>query len=73
MKQATLTVRIDQSLAKVLARVSKASGRSRSEVVRDALKRELAQEQFARLRSKVMPFADARGYLTDEDVFRKVS
>lgn len=73
MKQATLTVRIDQSLAKVLTRVSKASGRSRSEVVRDALKRELAQEQFAQLRGKVMPFAEANGYLTDEDVFRKLS
>jgi metal-responsive CopG/Arc/MetJ family transcriptional regulator len=73
MKQATLTVRIDQSLAKILTRVSKASGRSRSEVVRDALKRELAQEQFGRLRGKVMPFAEANGYLTDEDVFRKLS
>ncbi|MDX2051485.1 MAG: ribbon-helix-helix protein, CopG family [Polyangiaceae bacterium] len=73
MKQPTLTVRIDQNLAKVLARVSKASGRSRSELVRDALKRELAQVQFGRLREKLMPFAEAKGYLTDEDVFRKLS
>jgi hypothetical protein len=29
--------------------------------------------QFEALRKKIMPFAEARGYLTDEDVFRDVS
>lgn len=57
----------------MLTRVSKASGRSRSELVRDALKRELAQEQFARLRGKILPFAETKGFLTDDDVFGKLS
>ncbi|NTV34622.1 MAG: CopG family transcriptional regulator, partial [Deltaproteobacteria bacterium] len=29
--------------------------------------------QFETLRRRIMPFAEARGYLTDEDVFAAVS
>ena len=49
------------------------AGRSRSEVVRDAVQRQLALAQFQDLRRRIMPLAEARGYLTDEDVFRDVS
>jgi Arc/MetJ-type ribon-helix-helix transcriptional regulator len=73
VKQESLTVRIDGRLAKVLARACTSSGRSRSDVVREALKRQLALMQFEQLRRKVMPFAESRGYLTDDDVFRDVS
>jgi hypothetical protein len=41
--------------------------------VRDALKRQLAVAQLEDLRRRIMPFAEAQGYLTDEDVFRDVS
>ena len=50
-----------------------ATGRSRSDLVRDALRRQLALLQFEQLRRRIVPFAEARGYLTDEDVFRDVS
>jgi Arc/MetJ-type ribon-helix-helix transcriptional regulator len=50
-----------------------AFGPPRSEVVREALRRYLAQLRFAQLRRREMPFAAAHGYLTDEDVFNKVS
>jgi hypothetical protein len=33
----------------------------------------LAVAQFEDLRRRIMPFAEAQGYLTDEDVFRDVS
>jgi hypothetical protein len=42
-------------------------------VAREALRRQLALESFEQLRQRVMPFAEARGYLTDEDVFRDIS
>jgi hypothetical protein len=42
-------------------------------VVRDAVRRQLALAQFQDLRRRTMPLAEARGYLTDEDVFRDVS
>ena len=35
--------------------------------------RQLALLQFAEARRSMMPFAEARGYLTDEDVFHAVS
>jgi len=39
-------------------------------IATEALKRYLRPQQFEELRKKAMPFAEARGYLTDEDVFR---
>lgn len=72
MKDA-VTIRLDRDLQRRLDRMCKQSGRTRSEVVRDALRRQLALLQFEQLRRQIMPFAEARGYLTDEDVFRDVS
>ena len=71
--KSTLTVRLDEDLDRELAEVSEALGRSRSEIVRDALRRQLSVLRFEELREQVMPFAEARGYLTDEDVFEDVS
>ncbi len=73
MKTVTVTIRMDQSLARRLDRAAKRRGRSRSAVVRDALERQLALNQLADLRRRITPFAEARGYLTDEDIFRDIS
>ena len=73
MKTRTLTIRLDKDLDNLLAKASRRSGRNRSEVAREALRRQLRISQFEALRRKIMPFAEARGYLTDEDVFAKVS
>jgi len=56
-----------------LDRVAKRTGRSRSDIVREAIRRQLAVAEFDDLRRRMMPFAEARGYLTDEDVFKDVS
>ena len=73
MKTSALTIRLDPELQKQLERVAKRSGRTRSEIVREALRRQLALAQFKDLRKRMMPFAEAAGYLTDEDVFRDLS
>ena len=73
MKNNTITVRLDDDLGPMLDEVCRQSHRTRSEVVRDALKRHLAVARFEQLRRQVMPFAEARGFLTDEDVFKVVS
>ena len=73
MKTAALTIRLDPELQRQLARAAKRSGQSRSDVVRDALRRQLAIAQLQDLRRRIMPLAEAAGYLTDEDVFRDVS
>ena len=72
MKDA-VTIRLDRDLARRLARLSKRQGRSRSDIVRDALRRQLALLQFEEIRQRVAPFAEAAGYITDEDVVRDVS
>jgi predicted transcriptional regulator len=73
MKTATLTIRLDEDLDKLLTKATHQSGQNRSAVARDALRRQLRISQFDALRRKMMPFAEARGYLTDEDVFADVS
>lgn len=73
MKSSALTIRLDPELERELDRVAAATGRSRSDLVRDALRRQLALNRFEQLRRRLVPFAEARGYLTDEDVFRDVS
>jgi predicted transcriptional regulator len=73
MKSSALTIRLDGDLDRQLAQIAKRTGRTRSEVVRDAVRRQLALAQFQDLRRRVMPLAEARGYVTDEDVFRDVS
>lgn len=73
MKTSTLTIRLDKDLDDLLTKASRRSGRNRSEIAREALRRQLRISQFEALRQRLMPFAEARGYLTDEDVFAGVS
>ena len=71
--KAAITIRLDEDLEQLLDRLCQETGRTRSAVVRDALRRQLSLLRFEQLRHKTLPFAEARGYLTDEDVFRSVS
>ena len=69
----TLTIRLDAKLDKALDRVAKSTGRTKSGIAREALRRQVAVARFRELRKKTLPFAEAQGLLTDEDVFRLVS
>ena len=69
MKTATLSIRLDDRLDRLLTKASRQAGRSRSEVAREALRRQLRLAQFESVRRRMMPFAEARGFLTDDDVF----
>ena len=73
MKRGTLTLRLDEELERDLDNLAKQTGRTRSDLARDALRRQLSLLRFERLRNMVLPFAEARGLLTDEDVFSAVS
>ena len=66
-------MRLDSDLDALLAKLVEQTGRSRSELAREALRRQLGLVEFEQQRRRVLPFAEARGYLTDEDVFRDVS
>jgi len=64
---------LDKDLDALLTKASQRSGKNRSVIAREALRRQLRLEQFEEIRKRIMPFAEARGYLTDEDVFSQVS
>ena len=73
MKSSVLTLRLDPDLARDLDALAAATGRSRSDIVREALRRRVAVLRFEEARRAVLPFAEARGYLTDDDVFDSIS
>jgi len=73
MKSASVTIRLDAKLERELDRLSRQLGRSRSELVRDALRRQLALARFEQARRAMLPLAEIQGFLTDEDVFADVS
>lgn len=70
---ATVTIRLEDALQTRLARVADATGRTRSDLVREALERQLMLIEFSDARRKTKPFAQRAGWLTDEDVFDAVS
>lgn len=69
----TITVRLPEKLQKELEKVVKTEKTSKSDIIRDAVARYLALKRFQRLRKRVLPFAEAQGLLTDEDVFKAIS
>jgi predicted transcriptional regulator len=68
--QETLTVRLSDKEQKALSELCALSGKSRSEVVREALRVKLFQDQFARVRAVAVPRAQLMGILTEEDAMR---
>lgn len=68
-----LSIRIDKDLEKLLEQAAKRTGRSKSEFVREALRRQLTIESFQQLRKELLPYGEAQRWLSDEDVFREVS
>jgi predicted transcriptional regulator len=73
MKTSSLTIRLDRRLDSLLTKISRQTGKSKSQLAREAISRQLSINQFESIRRRIMPFAEARGYLTDDDVFKDVS
>jgi predicted transcriptional regulator len=73
MKTNTLTVRITDELRAELQEISTRQSVPVSDLVRESIRRYVAVERFRALRKRTLPFAEAQGLLTDEDVFRAIS
>jgi predicted transcriptional regulator len=69
----TLKIRLSSKLDKALTRIARQTGRRKSAVAQDLLKRHLSVVRFRELRAMIRPFAEAQGLLSDEDAFRVVS
>jgi predicted transcriptional regulator len=73
MNMNTLTVRIPEELRADLQEISSRQSVPVSDLVRESIRRYVAIERFRALRKRTLPFAEAQGILTDEDVFRAIS
>jgi len=69
----SITVRLPKDLQGQLKKISREDRVPISELVRESLSRFIAVRRFRCLRNQTLPFAEAQGLLTDEDVFRKIS
>jgi len=69
----TITIRLPEKLQKELNTVVRTEKTSKSEIIRDAVARYVAVKRFQQLRKKVLPFAEAEGLITDEDIFKTIS
>ena len=69
----TLTIRLPEDLREDLQKLSEEQSKPVSDIVRESIRRYVAVEKFRALRRKVLPFAEAQGFLTDEDVFKAIS
>lgn len=68
-----VSISLSEDLASELQKVAKEAGRSKSGVVKEALRAYLWESRFLKLRKKMVSKAETRGLLTDEDVFKAVS
>jgi predicted transcriptional regulator len=69
----TLTIRLPEELKADLLRISENEDKPVSDIVRESLRRYIAVSKFRALRRRVLPFAEAQGFMTDEDIFEALS
>ena len=69
----TLTIRLPEALKTELDEISRDGNKAVSDIVRESLRRYIAIEKFRSVRRKILPFAEAQGLLTDEDIFKTLA
>ena len=69
----TLTIRLPETLKKDLDAISREENKAISDIVRESLRRYVAVERFRSVRKKILPFAEAQGFLTDDDIFKALA
>lgn len=72
MKDA-ITIRLPKDLRTGLERLSRSEAIPISDLVRKSIQHYITLHHFRALRNKVLPFAEAQGLLTDEEVFKALS
>jgi predicted transcriptional regulator len=69
----SLTIRISDGLRHQLEELSRQNRQSISHIARESLRRYVTTEQLRQIRKTTRLRAGARGFLTDNDVFKAVS
>ncbi|OGX31897.1 MAG: hypothetical protein A2787_09475 [Omnitrophica WOR_2 bacterium RIFCSPHIGHO2_01_FULL_48_9] len=68
-----LNVRIPEQLDRDLKTISRRDKVPVSDLVRESLQQYVVLKRFRQLRKSILPFAAKSGFLTDDDIFHKVS
>jgi predicted transcriptional regulator len=67
-----ITVRLPDDLREELQSISNEEDIPVSDIVRESIRKYISVHRFRRLRNRVLPFAEAQGLLTDEDIFKEL-
>ncbi len=71
MKRKNLTsVQLRPKIAKMVAMLMTREGMTKTEIINEALRRFLLEREFEGIREKLIPYAQAKGIYTEEDVDR---
>jgi predicted transcriptional regulator len=71
--RAVISISVPGELASELNRLSRETGRTKSEMIQEALRAFFWEERFRKTARAVGIKAKKRGIVTDEDVFRAIS
>lgn len=69
----TITISLSEEIRTALDEAVREAGKSRSELIREALRDYLFVRKFRLLREHMIAKAQAQGIYTDQDVFDRVS
>ncbi len=69
----SISIRLPRQLQKDLESLTREEKVSKSDVIRQAIEQYLSLRKFRALRKKTLPFAEAQGWITDDDVFKALA
>ena len=68
-----ISVSFSKETAEELEKIAKSKGRTKSSLIKEALREYLWEERFKEAKKKIVPRAKSKGLVTDDDVFKAVS
>ena len=71
--RSVLSVSLPEKMASELDAIARATGRNKSDIVKESLGEYLWEARFRRMKKRLIPKAKAAGLVTDDDVFKVVS
>jgi len=71
--RAALTISLPSTIADQVDQICRDDGLSRSEFIKLAIKRQIIAREMQNMRRALMPYAQAAGWQSDDDVMREVS
>lgn len=68
-----VSIELDDKLAKELKQTAESLKTSEVDLIKKAVDNFLRQQRMDQIREEMQPYAEAAGYLTEEDIYREIS